>query len=47
MTNERFFTPMIKSHIGDLFIGDFVQWKSGLAKVKCFFVKVGIYDEVN
>ena len=46
MMNDRFFTPMIKSHIGDIFTGDFVQCyvkeKLELAKVKFFFLKVGI-----
>ena len=44
MNDGRFYTPMINTHAGHIFIGDFVNYETGvgsrLAKVKLFFKKV-------
>lgn len=44
LSDERFFTPMITSACGDIFVGDFVMCNIGqhrvMAKINRFYSKV-------
>lgn len=51
MDDKRFFTPMINSNVGHIFVNDFVKVHTSsslqVAKVKMFFKKVCFYTEIK